>query len=135
MIKRIFDSGHQGVHIGERGGGSEEFLDRLDAVVDQPERASLRTAQLGADVDPQAVVDGRRDLLRGRGTILRGIADLVGRPDDLPPLDLPPGEEDRPAGGVMVAAPGMLEQSLLGMNFISSLSGFDMRGDRMILRD
>ena len=36
---------------------------------------------------------------------------------------------------VMVAAPGMLEQSLLGMNFISSLSGFDMRGDRMILRD
>lgn len=36
---------------------------------------------------------------------------------------------------VMVAAPGMLEQSLLGMNFISSLSGFYMRGDRMILRD
>jgi len=36
---------------------------------------------------------------------------------------------------VMVAAPGMLEQSLLGMNFISSLSGFDVRGDRMILRD
>lgn len=36
---------------------------------------------------------------------------------------------------LLVAAPGMLEQSLLGMNFISSLSGFDMRGDRMILRD
>lgn len=36
---------------------------------------------------------------------------------------------------VMVAAPGALSQSLLGMNFISSLSGFDMRGDRMILRD
>ncbi|TKB13196.1 MAG: TIGR02281 family clan AA aspartic protease [Mesorhizobium sp.] len=36
---------------------------------------------------------------------------------------------------VMVAAPGMLEQSLLGMNFISSLSGFDVRGDRMVLRD
>lgn len=36
---------------------------------------------------------------------------------------------------VMVAAPGMLDQSLLGMNFISSLSGFDVRGDRMILRD
>ncbi|RWM10021.1 TIGR02281 family clan AA aspartic protease [Mesorhizobium sp.] len=36
---------------------------------------------------------------------------------------------------VMVAAPGMLEQSLLGMKFISSLSGFDVRGDRMILRD
>ena len=36
---------------------------------------------------------------------------------------------------LLVASPGMLEQSLLGMNFIGSLSGFDMRGDRMILRD
>ncbi len=34
---------------------------------------------------------------------------------------------------VMVAAPGTLGQSLLGMNFIGSLSGFDVRGDRMIL--
>ncbi|UVC13269.1 TIGR02281 family clan AA aspartic protease [Mesorhizobium onobrychidis] len=36
---------------------------------------------------------------------------------------------------VMIAAPGMLGQSLLGMNFIGSLSGFDVRGDHMILRD
>jgi aspartyl protease family protein len=36
---------------------------------------------------------------------------------------------------VLVAAPGSLQQSLLGMNFISTLSGFDVRGDRMILRD
>ena len=36
---------------------------------------------------------------------------------------------------VLVAAPGSLGQSLLGMNFISTLSGFDVRGDRMILRD
>ncbi len=36
---------------------------------------------------------------------------------------------------VLVAAPGTLPQSLLGMNFIGSLSGFDVRGDRMILRD
>jgi aspartyl protease family protein len=35
---------------------------------------------------------------------------------------------------VLVAPPGSLWQSLLGMNFISSLSGFDVRGDRMILR-
>jgi aspartyl protease family protein len=36
---------------------------------------------------------------------------------------------------VLVVADGSLAQSLLGMNFISSLSGFDMRGDRLILRD
>lgn len=36
---------------------------------------------------------------------------------------------------VLVASEGMLEQSLLGMNFIGTLSGFEIRGDRMILRD
>lgn len=36
---------------------------------------------------------------------------------------------------VLVAEAGMLDRSLLGMNFISTLSGFDVRGDRMILRD
>jgi aspartyl protease family protein len=36
---------------------------------------------------------------------------------------------------VLVAADGALEESLLGMNFIGTLSGFDVRGDRMILRD
>lgn len=35
----------------------------------------------------------------------------------------------------LVAEPGKLDQSLLGMNFISTLSGFDMRGQRLILRD
>lgn len=36
---------------------------------------------------------------------------------------------------VLVAAPDALGQSLLGMNFIGSLSGFDVRRDVMILRD
>ena len=36
---------------------------------------------------------------------------------------------------VLVAASGRLDQSLLGMNFIGTLSGFDMRGERLILRD
>lgn len=36
---------------------------------------------------------------------------------------------------MLVAEAGRLDQSLLGMNFINSLSGFDVRGDRMILRD
>jgi aspartyl protease family protein len=36
---------------------------------------------------------------------------------------------------VLVAEAGTLEQTLLGMSFLGSLSGFDVRGDRMILHD
>lgn len=36
---------------------------------------------------------------------------------------------------ILVAEAGTLERSLLGMSFLGSLSGFDVRGDRMILRD
>lgn len=36
---------------------------------------------------------------------------------------------------ILVVAEGSLGQSLLGMNFISTLSGFDMRGDRLTLRE
>ena len=35
----------------------------------------------------------------------------------------------------MVAEPGQLDQSLLGMNFISSLTAFEMRRNEVILRD
>ena len=35
----------------------------------------------------------------------------------------------------MVAEPGRLDQSLLGMNFMSSLTAFEMRRDEVILRD
>ena len=34
-----------------------------------------------------------------------------------------------------VAAPGALAQSLLGMNFVGTLSSFEIRGDRLILSD
>jgi aspartyl protease family protein len=36
---------------------------------------------------------------------------------------------------LLVAEDGRLDQSLLGMNFIGTLSGFDVRGDRLVLRD
>jgi aspartyl protease family protein len=36
---------------------------------------------------------------------------------------------------MLVAERNSLDQTLLGMNFIGTLSGFDVRGDRMILRD
>lgn len=49
--------------------------------------------------------------------------------------DLRVGSIERRSVPMMVAAPGRLGQSLLGMDFIGSLSGFDMRGDRIILTD
>ena len=36
---------------------------------------------------------------------------------------------------MLVAESNALDQTLLGMNFIGTLSGFDVRGDRMTLRD
>jgi aspartyl protease family protein len=45
------------------------------------------------------------------------------------------GEIARHDMTVLVAGPAMLGQSLLGMSFINTLSGFDMRGDRLTLID
>jgi aspartyl protease family protein len=36
---------------------------------------------------------------------------------------------------LLIARPGSLDRSLLGMNFMGTLAGYDVRGDRMILRD
>ncbi len=45
------------------------------------------------------------------------------------------GDIERRNQTVLVASPAMLGQSLLGMNFINSLTGFDIRGDRLTLID
>lgn len=45
------------------------------------------------------------------------------------------GKISRSRVPLLVAEPGRLGQSLLGMNFLGTLSGFDVRGDRLILRD
>ncbi|MEO3387428.1 TIGR02281 family clan AA aspartic protease [Mesorhizobium sp. CAU 1741] len=45
------------------------------------------------------------------------------------------GEIVRSNVPVLVVEQGLLDRSLLGMNFIGTLSGFDMRGQRLILRD
>ncbi len=45
------------------------------------------------------------------------------------------GEIRRENVVAMVARPGSLDTSLLGMNFLSTLTSFDFRGDRLILTD
>ncbi len=45
------------------------------------------------------------------------------------------GEIVRSRQVMLVAQPGSLDTSLLGMSFLSSLSGYDVRGDRMVLID
>jgi aspartyl protease family protein len=49
--------------------------------------------------------------------------------------ELKVGDIARRGQEVMVAEEGRLAGSLLGMNFLSSLSGFDVRGDRLTLYD
>lgn len=49
--------------------------------------------------------------------------------------ELAVGDIKRIRSPAMVAEPGKLGQSLLGMTFLGSLTGFDVRGDRLILHD
>lgn len=45
------------------------------------------------------------------------------------------GEVFRNRQPVFIAGPGQLQQSLLGMSFLSTLAGYNVRGDRMVLID
>lgn len=62
-------------------------------------------------------------------------ANGVARAASLRDVDIAIGGIRRDGLTVLVARQGSLGQSLLGMNFIATLSGFDMRGDRLILRE
>jgi len=75
--------------------------------------------------DPQALVFNIPvSTANGLATAARVIAD-----------EMAIGDIVRKNVPLLVAKSGQLEQSLLGMNFIGSLSGFDVRGDRLVLRD
>jgi aspartyl protease family protein len=45
------------------------------------------------------------------------------------------GEISRSNVQALIAQPGLINTSLLGMSFLSRLSSFEVRGDRLILRD
>jgi aspartyl protease family protein len=49
--------------------------------------------------------------------------------------DLAVGGISRMGSRAMVAEQGKLDQSLLGMSFLGALTGFDVRGDRLVLHD
>src|SRR5438309_2317647 len=66
---------------------SEEFLDRLDRVVHQRNRSSLRPGQLVVGVEAQGLVQGGRHLTRGDRPGLRHVAQLIRLADDAPALD------------------------------------------------
>jgi aspartyl protease family protein len=113
-------SGHFEVR-GSIDGSPVRFLVDTGATVtvltaDDAQRAGIDVAALSFSV-PVATANG----------MARAARHTVG--------ELAVGGITRRGVGVMVAEEGRLSQSLLGMSFINSLSGFEMRGDRMILLD
>jgi aspartyl protease family protein len=51
------------------------------------------------------------------------------------PVEIAVGDIVRPRQPLLIASPGQLRQSLLGMSFLSSLTGYDVRGNRIVLID
>jgi aspartyl protease family protein len=99
----------------------------IHAVVDTGATATVLTAEdaRSAGFDPEAL----------NYTVPVSTANGIANASAVRADELAIGNIVRRDMPVLVAAPGALQQSLLGMNFIGSLSGFDVRGDRMVLRD
>ncbi|KQZ96531.1 aspartic protease [Mesorhizobium sp. Root157] len=100
---------------------------QIRAVVDTGATATVLTAEdaRAAGFNPEAL----------RYTVEVSTANGVANASAVRVDELAIGNIVRKDMPVLVAAPGALQQSLLGMNFIGSLSGFEVRGDRMTLRD
>jgi aspartyl protease family protein len=114
------DNGHFGVRADVNGAGVSMIVDtgatRTVLTADDAARAGINIAKLNYDIPVMTA---------------NGPAQAASVTTD----ELSVGAIMRRHMAVLVAAPGSLGQSLLGMNFINSLAGFDMRGDRMILYD
>src|SRR5689334_3895065 len=88
---------------------SEQFLDRMRAVVDDRERTSLRPGELGFQIDAEAMEDGGDDLGRVHGAFGRVAARFVGAADDAAPLDAAASEHDGPALRPVIAPAGRVD--------------------------
>jgi aspartyl protease family protein len=107
-------------------------------------RAIINGATVDAIVDTGATMtvlttaDARRarfDTSKLSFTILVSTANGTARAASVTADEISIGAITRRNVPMLVAESNSLDQTLLGMNFIGTLSGFDVRGDRMILRD
>jgi aspartyl protease family protein len=99
----------------------------IRAIVDTGATTTVLTESDAKSVgfDPQALIfNVPISTANGSATAARVVADQVAV-----------GGIVRKNMPLLVAEDSRLGQSLLGMNFIGSLSGFDVRGDRLVLRD
>jgi aspartyl protease family protein len=107
-------------------------------------RATINGAAIDVLVDTGAsstvltTADARRaglDTVKLSYTIPVSTANGVARAARVTADEITIGAITRHKVPMLVAESNALDQTLLGMNFIGTLSGFDVRGDRMILRD
>ncbi len=99
----------------------------LRAMIDTGATSTVLTAADAerAGFDPQALVFNIPvSTANGTTNAARVVAD-----------DIAVGDIVRRNVPLLVVPSGQLGQSLLGMNFIGTLSGFDVRGDRLVMRD
>ena len=114
------DNGHFGVRADVNGAGVSMIVDtgatRTVLTADAASRAGIDVAKLDYNL-PVMTANGPTQTA------------------SITVDELSVGTIKRRHMAVLVASPGSLVESLLGMNFINSLAGFDMRGDRMTLYD
>lgn len=129
--------------IGDGDGGNVVMLEKMPnghfearATIDgQPVQVLVDT---GATSTVLTTADARRagfDPSSLSYTIPVSTANGQGRAARVTASEITIGTITRRNVPVLVAEANVLDQTLLGMNFIGTLSGFDVRGDRMILRD
>jgi aspartyl protease family protein len=129
--------------ITDRDGNHTVMLDKLSNG-HFGTRAVINGAAINVLVDTGATstvltaADARRagfDTSKLSFTILVSTANGMARAAQVTADEVSIGAIVRRRVPMLVAESNALDQTLLGMNFIGTLSGFDVRGDRMILRD
>src|SRR6267154_2485360 len=88
---------------------SKQFPDRLRAVIDQRKRARLRAGQMGFQIQPETMINGRHNFSRFDRALDRISANLVALAHDSSAFDAASGKVSRPALRPMVASAGGID--------------------------